>query len=186
MVTLSIEKITEDAKEDILRDGQYAPKLFVELGNGDVVLCVFANVAETTAEKAAAFFSIRRDLGKEHQSRGLSQFCFVCEAWTSFQVLGKPRKYARAGLDPDRKEALIVQTLRPKGDIVEQGVQPIEMIRDKVGKLTYLVAREGRWEGVTNTLLLACLEGWKSAELSDEEYAKQVMERIRKHYAPFV
>jgi len=82
--------------------------MLVETITGGIFTLVLSDMPQTnTIEKQLYLFPTGRQLAKNLENVELRQLCFLSEVW----VGENNEKYARAGDDPDRKEALMISIL---------------------------------------------------------------------------
>lgn len=177
---MNIDTIFQQAKEDMMRDGEHRPVLWVELAEGGINPVVFADFPfETTVQKQKALFDVARKLGCEHRHDELRQVVMVMEAWTAEYKPGEQRKYRFPSEDPNRKEHLVATVLDiPAPKKIEQSMYAAEIIRSGGG---IDLLPHGKFEGkVTSQLLTAFLAGFYSAKLSDEEFGAILAKSLKK------
>jgi hypothetical protein len=163
---MDIQQIFQHAKDDMLRDGEHSPSLYVQLAEGGMILVAFADFPyETTLEKQKAFFGLGLKIGQEYRDDEIMEVCFVIEAWMAHQKYGEERQCAPSE-NPNRREVLTVQVLSVVGKSIKQSMHVAEIIR--VGDTIDLAPYESVGE-VDNRLLPAFLVGFMGAKLSPQE-----------------
>jgi hypothetical protein len=172
---MDIKDITQHAKEALLTNKQHAPTFFVERKDKQLDILLLDWLEDTTSEKSMQCFSIGAKMTQERQWKieEIKEILFICEAWTSFQRAGEPRKYERPSDDPARKEVLMVarleivpSLLRNKKPTLHTTMQIIEMLRDGSGDLVDLLVDPEVRECNRHLILEAFLAGIASASLT--------------------
>jgi hypothetical protein len=131
---LTLQSITETAKEALLRDGDYQPALYAE-GNEHLALIQIGRLLEHFEERAEHFFSMGALLALEQYVGELRQVFFVSEAWLS-TASREERDFLPPSQDPNRVEVLIIAQMNASD--ASSSFCVIEMRRDGDGKLTEL------------------------------------------------
>src|SRR5581483_3447555 len=118
---------------------QHAPTFFVEREGDQLDIIILDHLEDTTQAKMIQFFDVARGLAQERRwkVKQVKEIIFIVEAWTSFQKIGEPRKYAQPADDPVRKEVLLVSKLTVEPPSMT--AQSIEMLRDGSGDLVDLL-----------------------------------------------
>jgi hypothetical protein len=130
---MTLQELSQKAREIVLKDGYHAPMLFVEGTNGMVPVLL-----DLTHEGDSRFLYMRglgRHLALDKRHGDLQQLFMVSEVW---MVLAKDGKMPapRPSQDPHRIEALVIgkMTLPDR----KPGMAIFEMVRDAAGKVTDL------------------------------------------------
>lgn len=173
---MKTQDIFQQAKEQLLAEGEHLPTLFVAFQEDDTMrMSVFADFPyATTLERQKALFALGRKQGEEAREKTVKQVAFIIEAWAATYRVGEPRRHAPSE-DPNRREVLILQTLTvmptPNGkSTIQQTLQTAELLRDGNGTLIDLLPSEKILDA-EGGLLVAFLAGFESAKLSDDAFA---------------
>lgn len=164
---MDIQQLIGMAKEQMLKNGEHAPILYAENEDGKVTMIYFADLPETTLEKQLALFQLGREHGIDSPGNPLRHLYFISEAWFSSVPIGEKFKYNAPSEDPNRKEALTIQTLDTSTGKME--LHRAEIVR--TGGTVELLSTECMGE-CQNRLLPSFLAGSVSAKMSDRELAE--------------
>ena len=179
---MDIPEIVQHAKDELLKEGEHRPWMYVEFEEKELNIIAFADFPyKTTIEKQEVFFGLGRKLGTESPGKNICQVIFIIEAWMSSYRKGEKRKYSPSE-DPNRKEVLTIQVLdaNPATRKLTESVHLVDMIRDGSGELVDLVHRKEELQEVHSPLLTAFLAGFVSTKLSNEEFARIIENVFRK------
>lgn len=181
---MNITEIVQHAKDDLLKEGEHRPWMYVEFEEKELNLIAFADFPyETTLEKQKALFGLGRKLGTESPGKNICQIIFIVEAWMSSYRSDEKRKYVAPSKDPNRKEVLTVQVLDANlaTRTITESVHIVDMLRDGSGELVDLLHRKDEMQEVHSPLLTAFLAGFESTKLSDKEFARIMEQAFREN-----
>ena len=181
---MDITEIVQHAKDELLKEGEHRPWMYVEFEEKELNIIAFADFPySTTREKQKVFFGLGRKLGTESPGKDVCQVIFIIEAWMSSYAKGeRHKKHVAPSKDPNRKEVLTIQVLDANHATrkLTESVHIIEMIRDGSGELVDLLHRKEEVQQVHSPLLYAFLAGFESTKISDEEFARMLENAFRK------
>lgn len=186
---MKTEELFELAKEDLLKDGEHPPVMYVEYtldGKEHLDYYYFAEFgAETPTEERMQFFALGAKWGQEHPGQiEFTQLTFVSEAWMSSVKPGSKPGFRRPADDPNRKEALAAQivTLQPTPDgkqDMKQTFLRAEIIRPAKGVVD-LVPVDNSGIQVTRLLFPGYfLAGYSASQRTPEELAQMFHDAIK-------
>ena len=180
---MDITEIVQHAKDELLKEGELRPWLYVEFEEKELNIIAFADFPyKTTLEKQKVFFGLGRKLGTESPGKNICQVVFIVEAWMSSYPKGeRHKKHVAPSKDPNRQEVLTIQVLDANHATrkLTQSVHIVDMIRDGSGELVDLLHRKDGIQEVHSTLLTAFLAGFESTKLTDEEFARILEKTFR-------
>lgn len=161
---MDIQSLIDMAKKRLVEDGGHPPILYAENKDGGVSMFYFADLPESTFEKQKACFALGREHGIDSPGNPIAHLYFVSEAWTSHN-----QEYAFPSDDPERKEALVINSM--SGETAKMEGTTAEILRTG-GAVTVLPVK--KLEEVHNALLFAFMAGVASAKMSDRELANMI------------
>jgi len=179
---MDITEIVQHAKDDLLKEGEHRPWMYVEFEGKELNIIAFADFPyKTTLEKQKVFFGLGRKLGTESPGKNICQVIFIVEAWMSHYAKGEKPKYSPSK-DPNRMEVLTIQVLDANHATrkLTESVHIVDMIRDGSGELVDLLHRKDEMQEVHNPILTAFLAGFESTKLSDKEFARLIEQAFRR------
>ena len=123
---LTLEDVTHQAQETLLKDGYHVPTLILE-GYGQALAVQVTPLAERSDEKLQQLQHVGFALSQQENKVIPQQVFLITEGWLSTPRAGETVQ-VRPSQDPARKEALIVSRLAVR----ERGARArvYEMIRD--------------------------------------------------------
>lgn len=185
---MNIQTLFQHAKEDMLREGQHAPILYVEYtdaaGKDSLALYYFAEFgAQTPREEHMHLFSLGMQFGQEQGRVDFTCLTFIAEAWVSSLKPGERRTWKRPADDPNRKEALMaliveVQPTPGGKPTLKQSFLQAEIVR--VGETIDLLTRDTSDMEITQMLFPTYfLSGYSASHVTQSQLA-EVMRKLRR------
>lgn len=186
---MNITELLQTAKDNLLKEGQQTPTLFVEFRDQTGLTLRLSGFPEGLLKQRELMFVAGRQAGKVRREQDIAQLCFFVEMWISEQV-GNSMPASQAS---DRKEVLALQILdvvAPEAEDGKPGVSQtmhvIELIRDGSGKLVDLLPYDEPME-LCNSTLESFFAGFMSAKIPEEDFqemvawaAKQALKCVKK------
>lgn len=163
---LTMEVVSQEAREVLLREGQHLPTVIVE-GIQKTIVMRLIGVPPTHDQRLAQMFSAGYQLGARVDLGGVRQIFHISEAWLSRVQPGEALELPPSQ-DPQRHEVLVISQL----DVINRQVQlaAFEMLRDASGELNEVhVSDMGDTEGKPEDvpLLVAFIAGYGEALSQD-------------------
>lgn len=158
----TLEEVTRLAKETAIQSGGHTPTIIAEGASGSAI-GQLKNLPGTHQDRARSFYTAGHALAQSGEVGVLKQVFLISEAWISIAAGDKALEMPPSQ-DPDRKEVLVVYSLRVEGHRADAVF--LEMLRDAEGQLADLKdfkpggEEEGRLE---NPLLDAFVDGFRVA-----------------------
>jgi len=166
---VNTKDLFEQAKQDIMRCGEYAPTMKVESDICGIATFEFEVFPRKTMDKQKLFFMCGRAYGMKHRGAEIRQIAFMSETWVSCDPA-----YDFSDEDPARREAIIIGVLNIDNKKVSQEMWIAEIVR--AGDVVNLLPQE-KMGSADNHLLTAFLAGFASAVMSDIEFAQFIVEQ---------
>jgi hypothetical protein len=166
---LTLDDVSQIARETLLAQGRHAPTVIAEDQRRAVVVQLEA-MAATHEARAEQMFVLGFSLAASGEVGVLQQVFFISEAWMSIAEPGKPLEHPPSE-DPKRKEVLLIarQVLKPP----THEVVIFEMQRDDQGVLRSLQPAPAREkapdEEARNWLLNAFVIGFLGSDLPPDD-----------------
>ncbi len=156
---MTLQEVSQQARELISRDGYHVPLLFVE-GTKQTGVALL-DLSQASDVRFLYMRTLGQQIARDKRHGDLQQLFMVSEAWMAMSADGKLPLH-RPSQDPHRIEGLIISQLTVAGRKCDLAI--FRMVRDSAGQLTDLKAIDLPHAGVAESPLLdAFLEGYAQA-----------------------
>ncbi len=179
---MNITETFQGAKEELLIDGKYAPRMFVEYradGKESLEMYYFADFgAETQTQENMQIFGLGVKFAEKNKRVGIefTQITFISEAWMVVATPEERKKWKRPENAPNRREYLTAMVVEVEGKTIKPHMYRAQMLR--AGKSLDLGPEEKR-EVPRMIFPMYFLSGYSSAQMTPEQLTQLLKDKLR-------